>query len=345
MTRPADAKKTVGTLASFGAAGVAAAAAVGYFNAPAGAPSAGAQAAASAAVAEPLAKRAPLGPAAAAPPVPVSLEGTTPPRLPVDALGHLRKARGVRDFFDYFLAAQNEVRADALDALVEKQIAAQLDGAAAALEALDVWRRYAAYRQALAALAPLSTTASAGGLDLDALQSQLDRHVSLASRTLGGEWSEAFFGADWRRARYTIERWRIVRDATLTEAQKSARLGALVESLPPDERAAVEGGQRARAAVETIAKLEQQGGSIEALRAQATQALGPQAAERIVKMRRENDAWRTKYAGYAAQRARIEAMALSPAERDAQIEGLRKRAFSNPAEALRAASLDRTSAR
>ena len=51
MTRPADAKKTVGTLASFGAAGVAAAAAVGYFNAPAGAPSAGAQAAASAAVA------------------------------------------------------------------------------------------------------------------------------------------------------------------------------------------------------------------------------------------------------------------------------------------------------
>ncbi len=345
MARPVDAKKTAATLASYGAAGLVAAAAVWYLNAPAGAPSAGVKAAASTAPAEPLAKAQPLAPVSAALPVPVSLQGTTPPRLPIDARGQLSRARGVRDFFDYFLTAQNEVRPDALDALVKKQIAAQLDGTAAAPEALDVWERYCAYRRALAALAPLSTAASGGGLDLDAMQSQLDGRISVASRTLGGEWSEAFFGADWRRARYTIERRRIVRDGTLTEAQRRARLAALVESLPPDERAAVDGGQRARAAVDTIAKLETQSSSIEALRAQATQALGPQAAERIVKMQMDDDAWKTKYADYTAQRARIEAMGLSPAERDAQIDGLRKRVFANPSEALRAASLDRTPAR
>ncbi|MGN6317061.1 lipase secretion chaperone [Trinickia sp.] len=343
MTRPADAKKTASTLAPFALVGAVAAVALWYFIAPAGAPRVRAQPAAhaaSAAAVMPRAGGAPLGPVSSLPALPASLEGTMPPRLPVDAHGHLRKTRAVREFFDYFLTAQHEMRDEALDALVRKQIASQLDATLAQRDALDVWQRYGAYRRALAELAPLAAPSPARGLDLDALQSSLDEHVSLAGRTLGADWSEAFFGLDWRRGRYTIERLRIARDPALTEAQKAARLRALDESMPPEARASRADGERARATVDTVAKLEQQGGSIDALRANATQALGPQAAERIVKMQQDDDAWRAKYADYAAQRARIDAMGLTSAERDARIDQLRRQAFSNPADAIRAASLD-----
>lgn len=345
MRRPTDARKTAGTLASFGLAGVVAAAAVWYCYAPAGAPAVRARSTASTAAGAPPAAPVRVGAVASTPPLPGALDGTVAPRLPVDADGHLRRARGVRNFFDYVLTAQNELSAAALDTLVRKQIAIQLDGTTAQLEALDAWQRYAAYRAGLSKLVPLSPPARAGGLNLDAMRASLDARISLASRTLGPQWSEAFFGADWRRGRYTIERLRIMRDSALTEAQKNARLQALAQSLPPEERAAREVRQRASAALDTVAKLQREGGTVDELRAKATQALGPQAAERLVALQRDDDAWQAKYADYAAQRARIDAMGLSSAERDAQVDQLRRRVFSNSAQALRAASLDQTPSR
>ena len=57
--------------------------------------------------------------------------------LPLEDGGRLARSRAVRDFFDYFLTAQHEVEAHALDAMVRREIAAQLDGTAAQGEALD----------------------------------------------------------------------------------------------------------------------------------------------------------------------------------------------------------------
>jgi lipase chaperone LimK len=343
MTRPADATKAASTLAWFGLATCTAAAAVWYFSAPARAPLTLAQGGAAVAAA-PRARAARLEPDRATGTLPASLAGSVPPRLPLDEHGHLRKARAVRDFFDYFLTAQHQVPPNALDALVRKGIAAQLDGAIAEPEALEVWQRYRLYLQTLGSLETLSAQASNSGTthtaDLDAMQASLDERASVATRTLGADWSEAFFGPDWRHAHYMIERWRIQRDSTLTDAQKAARVQALEQSLPPDERASLERNERAQAQIRAIAQLQQPGVTIDQLRAKATQAFGPEAADRIVKMRQDDDAWHAKYAGYAAQRASIEAMGLSPEERDAQIAQLRRRVFTDPAQALRAASLD-----
>lgn len=348
MTRPADAKKTVSTCALFGLVGVAAAAAVWHFVAPARAPHTAALPAVKATeipvaqVAQPASSTVALPGA-----LPVSLAGSMPPQLPLDARGHLAKARGVRDFFDYFLTAQNEVRVDMLDVLVRKAVAAQLDGTTAQAEALNVWQRYQSYRQALRRVAPLAAPvvandgSHASQPDLDAMQSSLDERVALASRTLGVDWNEAFYGPDWRRAHYAIERLRILRDPALSAEQKAARLRALDTQVPAQERNAAERGERARATVATIAQLQQQGMSTDQLRAKATQELGPQAAERVVKMQRDEDVWRAKYADYAVQRTRIEAMGLALADRDARIAQLREQAFANAGERLRAASLDR----
>ncbi|GLU33210.1 lipase secretion chaperone [Trinickia caryophylli] len=276
--------------------------------------------------------------------LPDSFAGTAVPHLPLDARGHLAVDRVVRDFFDYFLTAQHQMPAGALDAAVRRAVAAQLDGTPAQDEALDLWRRYGAYRDALERLAVLQQPAGASGVDLEAARAAFAERAVVASRTLGPAWSEAFFGREWRHAAYAIERLRIMRDGTLNDAQKAARLSVLVETLPPDEREALRRETDAQATIATVASLDAQasGLSTEALRARAAEALGAQAAARIVEMHEAEAAWRARYADYATQRARIDAMPLAPDEREAQRAKLRERTFSDPGERVRAASLDRT---
>ncbi|KVF79544.1 lipase chaperone [Burkholderia sp. FL-7-2-10-S1-D7] len=290
-----------------------------------------------------------LGGTSAAPPqaalpasagLPPPLDGSSAPRLPLDAGGHLAKSRAVRDFFDYCLTARSDLNAAALDALVVREVAAQLDGTAAQRQALDVWHRYRAY---LDALAKLPEAGAVDKSDLGALQLALDQRASIASRTLG-DWSQPFFGAEQWRQRYDLARLKIAQDRTLTDAQKAERLAALAQQMPADERAAREKADRQQAAIDQIAQLQKSGAPPDSMRAQLTQTLGPEAAARVAQMQQDDASWQSRYADYAAQRAQIDAAGLSPQDRDAQIAALRQRMFTKPGEAIRAASLDRGTA-
>lgn len=269
--------------------------------------------------------------------LPSPLAGSSAPRLPLDAGGHLAKSRAVRDFFDYCLTARSDLSAAALDALVVREIAAQLDGTLAQPEALDVWHRYRAY---LDALAKLPDAGAVDKSDLGALQLALDQRASIAYRTLG-DWSEPFFGAEQWRQRYDLARLKIMQDRTLTDAQKAERLAALAQQIPADERAAQQRIDQQRAAIDQIAQLRKSGATPDAMRAQLTQTLGPEAAARVAQMQQDDASWQRRYADYAAQRAQLDAAGLPPQERDAQIAALRQRTFTKPGEAVRAASLDR----
>ncbi|WP_321890718.1 lipase secretion chaperone [Burkholderia cenocepacia] len=269
--------------------------------------------------------------------VPPSLAGSSAPRLPLDAGGHLAKSRTVRDFFDYCLTARSDLSAAALDAFVVREIAAQLDGTVAQAEALDVWHRYRAY---LDALATLRDAGAVDKSDPGALQLALDQRASIAYRTLG-DWSQPFFGAEQWRQRYDLARLKITQDCSLTDAQKAERLAALEQQMPADEREAQQRVDRQRAAIDQIAQLRKSGATPDAMRAQLTQTLGPEAAARVAQMQQDDASWQSRYADYAAQRAQIESAGLSPQDRDAQIAALRQRVFTKPGEAVRAASLDR----
>ncbi|HHL4079814.1 lipase secretion chaperone [Burkholderia sola] len=269
--------------------------------------------------------------------LPTSLAGSSAPRLPLGAGGHLAKSRAVRDFFDYCLTAQSDLSAAALDAFVVREIAAQLDGSVAQAEALDVWRRYRAY---LDALAKLSDAGAVDKADLGALQLALDQRASIAYRTLG-DWSQPFFGAEQWRQRYDLARLKIAQDRSLTDAQKAERLAALEQQMPADERAARQQVDRQRAAIDQIAQLQKRGATPDAMRAQLTQTLGPEAAARVAQMQQDDASWQSRYSDYAAQREQIESAGLSPQDRDAHIAALQQRVFTKPGEAVRAASLDR----
>ena len=276
--------------------------------------------------------------------LPRSLAGSSPPRLPVDAHGRLVHTRAVRDFFDYFLTAQHEIAPQALDRMVRRQIAAQLEGSPAQPDALDAWQRYTAYRTAVAQLAPLAVQGASEAPDLDAAQTALDAREAMAARTMGPVWAPAFFEAEWQRARYDLDRLRIGLDPSLSAAQKAARLAALDDTLPAPLRAVRERERRMQQSVDTVAVLQRENASPDALQAQLAQRIGPEAAARVADMQRENDAWRARYGDYAAQRARIVAMGLPAQERDAQIAQLQQRVFASSSEILRARSLDQASA-
>lgn len=280
--------------------------------------------------------------------LPASLDGSSPPALPTDGHGHLARTRAVRDFFDYFLTTQNEISTATLDALVRRQIAAQLDGTPAADEAVTVWQRYNAYLTALAQLPENSATQSqsqsqsGAKLDFDALQLSLDQRDALSVRLMG-EWNEPFFGAESLQQHTDVARLRIASDSSLSDAQKAARLAALDAALPPETRAAHERARQQQAALDAISQAQKQGGSLDTMRAQITQTLGPEAAQRVVQMQQADDAWQARYADYSSQRAQIDKQDLPPQQREAQIAQLRQQFFSNPSDAMRAASLDRGS--
>ncbi|KVQ05640.1 lipase secretion chaperone [Burkholderia ubonensis] len=282
-----------------------------------------------------------LPPDAASAGLPSSLAGSSAPRLPLEAGGRLAKTRAVRDFFDYCLSAQSDLSATALDALVAREIAAQLDGTVAQPEALDVWHRYRTYLAELAKLPAAGAVADKS--DIGALELALDQRVSIARRTLG-EWNEPFFSDEQWRQRFDLARLKIAQDRTLTDAQKAERLAALEQQLPPGARAERQRVAQQQAAIAQIAQLQKSGATPDAMRAQLTQSLGPEVAERAARMQQDDVAWQRRYTDYAAQRDQISALGLPPQERDAEIAALRQRLFTKPGDALRAASLDRGAA-
>lgn len=277
-------------------------------------------------------------------PLPSSLDGTSPPRLPLDANGQLARTRAVRDFFDYFLTARNELDDAGLQAIVQRAIMAQPDATRAAAEAMMVWQQYGAYLKALAQLQHPSAGDPSGKPDFDALALALDQRAALASQSLGA-WSEVFFGDELQQQRTDLARLRIASDPRLTSAEKAAGLSALEAALPPAERAARERARQQEASIEAITRMQAQGVATAEMRARITQTLGADAAERVVQMHSAEQAWQARFADYLAQRARIDALGLAREDHAAQAAQLRLRLFPNRSEALRAESLDRDASR
>lgn len=268
------------------------------------------------------------------------LRGTMQPLLPLDKQGRLLRTRKVRDFFDYFLAAQSQRSPQKLDADVRQAIDAQLGDMPAHAEALAVWERYRAYRAALVQAEPAVITSGSRQSDPLAVQTSLEARARLAAGVLG-EWSTPFFGDELEGSRYRIERTRIERDQSLSDAEKAARLRSLEDTRSPEQRSKALREQQQAASLDMLTKLTTQTSPDDnAPVQQIAQQFGEETARRFTQMRAAERDWNSRYANYARERDILRAQYADPVERRARVEALQGRYFRAGSDASRAASLD-----
>jgi lipase chaperone LimK len=248
-----------------------------------------------------------------------------------DAHDRFVPTRDALRLFDYFLSATGEAPDAALRARIVREIAARLPpGAAREAEAfLD---RYLAYRAEGARLARDDRLAASADLER-----RLQWLRELRRAHFGAALAETLFGAEERAAEAALERRRVVEDASLTDAERAARLAALEQELQAAARDAAALPLRLR---QEEAALRAAGAGDAEIHAVREASVGAEAAERLARLDRERAEWQLRLAAYRTARDALVADAsLAPAERAARLEALRARDFDER-ERLRVRALD-----
>lgn len=237
--------------------------------------------------------------------LPRSLQGShVDGSLRVDGAGHLVVDRQVRSVFDYFLAAVGEESLPVIVARLHAYIHSQLPALAAA-EADTLLGQYIAYKQALAQLPP-PTPASAGQpVDVAALELRLSQIQGLRRQYLPPAAVQAFFAEEDAYAEFSLQRVRILQDATLSAQAKAAELAAAEGQLPSDLQQSLHAEEQVQALQSLTQQWRQSGGTPAQLRQIRETLVGAAAADRLEAL----DAQRAQFAGrfhaYMQQRSAI----------------------------------------
>ncbi len=242
--------------------------------------------------------------------------------LHVDASGHFVPTPRALTLFDYFLSARGEEPAAQLRARIEAEIARRLspDAARDATAFLDRYLRYRADAANTASDARLAASAD--------LERRLQWLRELRTQHFGPELAATLFGDEERALVVAIDERRVESDASLSEAQKTARLEALEQQLPDSVRRAREASAAPLRLFQAEQQLRARGGSEAELRALREGMVGTEATARLEERDRSRLAWNQRLDAYRAERDAIVAnSALDPAARKAAIEAVRAEHF------------------
>lgn len=270
--------------------------------------------------------------------LPDSLQGTeVGGELEVDAQGRLKLTRGLRVLFDYFLSASGEEPAPRQRERVRAYITQRLGGHAAAREqALALFDSYLAYKQELERALSHSRATS-----LADMQARLGAVGALRARHFEPEVVAAFFGEDQAYDQYTLARFAILNDASLSPAQKAARVAELRAGQPAAVRQQMDVVETAQTLETLTAAWQQRAGSPGELRELRETLVGRDAADRLESLDRQTEAWDSRVAAYLQQRAQILGDAtLAESMRRQQVDALRNGAFTG-AERIRIETIER----
>lgn len=259
-----------------------------------------------------------------------SLEGTFPDgklntqgdALVVDA--------GLVRMFDYYLSAIGEQPLDAIRAEIEREIDRRLQGRAAE-EAKQFLGRYLDYK---GALVDAEKDAQNAGNSIAAIRARMAALHEVRARFFSEQESQAIFGLSDADDEDAVARLAISQDATLDEAQKREKLAALDAALPETLRKAREEPVKVLKLEETVAKKRAEGASDDDIYRYRAAEFNPEAAARFADLDREEAAWKARIASYLSQRNQVAAAAVSEADKQAQIDQLRRSLFT-PAEQKR----------
>ena len=270
--------------------------------------------------------------------LPPSLSGTeVDGELEVDAAGRLKITGGIRRVFDYFLSALGEEPLESILKRIRAYIRHKLPAAAAA-EAERLLDSYIAYKRGLEAVPQAQATP--GNLDIPALRRQMQAVQALRTQFFSPEVITAFFGDEDTYDRYTLERLDIMQDKSLTAQQRAQRLAALEQQLPETMREQIKVINQVQNLEGMTREWKQRGGTPEELRQIRESIVGPEAADRLENLDRENQQWDQRMEGWFTERDAIMAnKSLSEQDRLRQVEAARSVRF-NETERLRVESLE-----
>ncbi|MFZ5531472.1 MAG: lipase secretion chaperone [Pseudomonadota bacterium] len=260
--------------------------------------------------------------------LPASLAGTeVDGGFEVDANGHLRITRGIRQTFDYFLSTIGEEPVGTILARIKAYIRHRLKEPAAS-EAERILAGYVAYKQALVAL-PQVTPQADGSLNLAAIQQQMAQVQGLRNQHLSQEVIQAFFGDEDAYDRYTVNRLQVLQDKGLSDRQRAQQLAMLQQQLPPAMQESLKIANSVQDLNALTADWKKRGGSARELRDIREALVGPEAAGRLEALDAENAEWERRLNGWLSQRdALLATSGLSDSDKQAQVAQLRSSLFN-----------------
>lgn len=260
--------------------------------------------------------------------LPRSLAGTeVDGGFEVDANGHLRITKGIRQTFDYFLSTVGEESISTIMARIKAYIRHRLKDPAAS-EAERLLASYAAYKQALAALPTIQPQAD-GGLNLEAIQQQMTQVQSLRSQYLSQEVIAAFFGDEDVYDRYTVSRLQVLQNKGLSDKQRAQQLAMLQQQLPPALQQSLKVTNSVQDLNALTADWKKRGGTAQELRDIREALVGRDAADRLERLDSENADWERRMSDWLSQRdALLTTIGLDDSDKHAQLSQLRSKLFS-----------------
>lgn len=268
--------------------------------------------------------------------LPPSLQGVqVPDELVVDAQGRLVLNEALRRVFDHFLAAQGEEPGADTVARLRAWLTHRLP-APAAVRALSVLSSYLAYQDALRDLPAAQASAEAAS-DVADVRQRLAQVRSLRSQHMDSETVQAFFADEDALADHRLMRMAVLRDQSLSPAERAARLQEARDRLSPAQRAQIDVLTQVEDLQVATQALQARGGSEAELRSLRQSIVGEEATQRLEVLDQSRAQWQTRVAAFRTERDALMADAsLSEPQRQERLRAVVARDFS-PAEALRLA--------
>lgn len=258
--------------------------------------------------------------------------------LRVDEQGNLIIDNDIKKLLHYYLNVEGEISREDLINLLRKGIADYLPQPAED-QALEILTQYLAYQNALQeqinqGAYPLKSDGIAGYRQAFELRNQL------RVQYLGAEVASAFFAEEEAYDLYTVTRLELAKNASLTDAERTAQLSVLEEQLP-EQYLNVRKKQQNRVAInEEINTLRENDASIYELQDTWTQHYGTEAAQRLVTLEVKRQEWDNRYNAYSQQRQSLQEMDLNEDVFESQINALQESLFTE-AERKRIQALDK----
>lgn len=264
-----------------------------------------------------------------------SLEGTQIDcALTATAAGQLVLNSNIRNCFEYFLTQMGEKTLAVIDQQVRQHLEKILP-TTAAQQATDLWQRYIKYREAEASIKVTTKTS-----DPEHLQTVFNALSQLRQQYFKPNEIEALFGDEVTYNQYTIDRINIMENKALNANQKAQQLKQRFAQLPPDLQQNMQEISKLQDLRELTQQLKDNNGNKAQLRQMREQLVGAEAADRLEQLDQTRANWQSRIDNYLVQRDSILASKQADQDKQAAIDALRTRQFSDPAEQQRAITFE-----